>query len=1184
MVATTAEEARPVRAAGVHKTTRDANNHLERGVSRGSTSRVAPAERAEELSAAAVTRRRHSTGSVSPPQTGRRRSSFLVDLARAMKQTNGNSTNTVDERGGGGVPDIPQKFNALFEHLCGEKHTTAIAVEASVAAWRLEHLGEIDDARVLSFFDDALPSMMVQHIQLEKNHRVATKKTVCWTVLLTLFDTLSDYSAYVVLEMAGSGYATPMLVILMVSMMMQALTVRFVTKEGPIATAGALLGLKPILDGINIVFGIPPRAGAIESLAAFGFTRVIEAASESIPFAVMQSLALMERRSVAQWISFAISVVNIAHAVASVDYSFDTNPGYRAAEPLLYGYYPPGARGDGLFAAITIFALGYVTAKLVALAVFGTVAGAFLALVLVGESAILLLARFAVDNWRWFNAAGDNASFSMLFHFLLVYPTFIAAPFPFGRHPFFLTPRIYLGLITWTLLVSNPLMLVLSFRYYEIPPSIGHPWIIWAIWGSATIFSVLAALLSFVLIEPDFRDTFYRHRPMRKHVREGHWVRSTKWDGTQIACNDDLDAVRAWTLQKFAKAYWPVDLARQWVRDGWAQWLSTQPPWLTDEWRERVPLEEWLAGSSGNDGDSAVVSMTKQEAIFRQIVRTPPWDLNAREFEAFLDKRFVNSTELSSATSEMAKRGQLAHQVVGAGGVGLLARCCTSRDEKSPWVQISHAVDGKPLRGHVIRIQQLTNVLCASGLPFYYQLYVASASQSPLHGYDFVKPMAQKPHYQLLLVRDRETGQLAILTLTSFGNLECTQMGREKMILPDIQKAGDVSEFTTSLYHWGSTGNVMFILGEYCGGGPLTRRIKPHVGIESDEDFWRLAFQLAQGLVDLHIAGLVKMDVRVRSTVRSQIIPLSSESHLHATMTSLSLAQAQNAMLTDDGDVRYGHLGLHYVDDVPSFKYGSYRSTGSNLSGQSGPETDVDSVALLLYCMSSGDQKKTDLSTRPVDGLLAKIRDPLKRELISRSLLAAKKASAEELVRIVSELAPFDVRSFSKSTRGLIEVEQRAKAAGVEEARRAAKLQAATPCVMICDPGNGIDCEISLVQLRALRDLGHVEPLGVIANLWPSSERARLLRGTLDVLGMHHVPVGIGSDGGASDGQTEQVWESAQSYITTPGSEREGSIVTGQQLLQMVFERAAPASITLLCTSSLKDAAIFLRDSGEPFK
>ena len=827
------------------------------------TTRVAPAERSGSSTGV---RRRHSTGSLKPLSYNRRRSSVLADLARAVKQAMPASDDTTaDAAHDDGAPDIPQTFNALFERLCDERHTNAAAVEALVVAWRRENFGTIDDPRILSFFDDALPSTMARHIQLEKNHRVAKKKTVFWTVMLTFFDTISDYSAYVVLEIADSSYATPMLVVLMVSMVMQALVAQLLTKEGPIATVGALLGLKPILDGINIVFGIPPRAGAMFSLAAFGYTRTVETSTESIPFAIMQALALMEHRSTAQWISFAISVGNIAHAVASVDYSFDTNPFFRALEPLCYGCYLPGARGDGLFAATTTFAFGYVTAKLVALAVFGTVARASLALVLVGESATLLLARFAIANWRWYNSAGDSTILSLLIHFLVIYPLMLAAPFPLARHPFILSPLLYTGFITWALFVANPLMLALAFRYYEIPPEIS-PWVIWAIWGSATILSVLAAIVSFVLVEPDLRGTFYQHRTMGKHVREFYWVRSTKWDGTPVTCNDDLDAVRAYVIREYAKAYWPMDLARQWVREGWARWLlEPQPEWFTAEWQERISADEWLAGSSHADGGSAiVVPMTRQEATFRRVVgHTPPWDLNARDLETYLEEWFVKSTTLSSAKSEIVKRGHLSHQIASAGGVGLLERCCTT-GSASPWVQISHAANGTPLRGDETCIQQLTNALCSAGLSFYYQLYIASVSHSPLHGYTFVKPVVQNVDYELSLVRNRQTEQLAMLTLTSFDKLERTQMAREEKTLSDIERACAVSEFVSSLYHWGSNGTVVYILGEFCGGGPLTRRIKPHVGIESKEVFWRLAFQLVQGIVDIHAAGLDRMGIQVR--------------------------------------------------------------------------------------------------------------------------------------------------------------------------------------------------------------------------------------------------------------------------------------------------------------------------------
>ena len=146
-----------------------------------------------------------------------------------------------------------------------------------------------------------------------------------------------------------------------------------------------------------------------------------------------------------------------------------------------------------MFASTTIVALGYVTAKLVAFAVFGTVAvaGRSLAFVLAGESATLLLVLVTIGNWRFYNLAGDTTILNLLAHFIGVYPIMLAAPFPFCRNPFFLTPVLYAGFIVFTLFVTNPLILALSFQYFEVPPAI-TPWVIWAILGCATILSVLA--------------------------------------------------------------------------------------------------------------------------------------------------------------------------------------------------------------------------------------------------------------------------------------------------------------------------------------------------------------------------------------------------------------------------------------------------------------------------------------------------------------------------------------------------------------------------------------------------------------------------------------------------------------------------------------------------------------------
>ena len=67
----------------------------------------------------------------------------------------------------------------------------------------------------------------------------------------------------------------------------------------------------------------------------------------------------------------------------------------------------------------------------------------------------------------------------------------------------------------------------------------------------------------------------------------------------------------------------------------------------------------------------------------------------------------------------------------------------------------------------------------------------------------------------------------------------------------------------TSLFHWGASATVVYVIGEYCEGGPLSAHIKPDIGIKDDEEFWRLAFQLAHGVNDIHRTGLTRMDIHV---------------------------------------------------------------------------------------------------------------------------------------------------------------------------------------------------------------------------------------------------------------------------------------------------------------------------------
>ena len=139
---------------------------------------------------------------------------------------------------------------------------------------------------------------------------------------------------------------------------------------------------------------------------------------------------------------------------------------------------------------------------------------------------------------------------------------------------------------------------------------------------------------------------------------------------------------------------------------------------------------------------------------------------------------------------------------------------------------------------------------------------------------------------------------------------------------------------------------------------------------------------------------------------------------------------------------------------------------------------------------------------------------------------------------------------------------------------------APVPLVLISDPGQDLDDEMSYIMLRYLVKKGLVELRGIICTLAPAFDRARLCRGTLDLLGLHDCPVGIGTDGGDQEGlHTAKCFaESASSYMPAAASESCSTLTPGRGLLYRLYCEAEPKSLTLAIIASLKDAALFLRD------
>lgn len=141
------------------------------------------------------------------------------------------------------------------------------------------------------------------------------------------------------------------------------------------------------------------------------------------------------------------------------------------------------------------------------------------------------------------------------------------------------------------------------------------------------------------------------------------------------------------------------------------------------------------------------------------------------------------------------------------------------------------------------------------------------------------------------------------------------------------------------------------------------------------------------------------------------------------------------------------------------------------------------------------------------------------------------------------------------------------------------------PMIVISDPGQDLDDEMSFIMLRYLEEQGMVELRGVIATLTPAFDRARLCRGCLDLLGLKSVPIGVGTDGGDLKGQHRaSTFEgSAASYMPEVHSESASYLEPGSRLLFRLYDEAASDSIRLVIIASLKDPALFLRDNEAIF-
>ena len=222
--------------------------------------------------------------------------------------------------------------------------------------------------------------------------------------------------------------------------------------------------------------------------------------------------------------------------------------------------------------ALGVFEIGFACSKLFAVAVLGGESPVVLAAWLVSECAALLLVRVRLGNWRAYFPAGDSALFSLFVH-TAEYFLMLASPFFILRHPHVLTPCVYTGFVTWTLLGANPLMLALADYLAEGGRADNVEDLRPTILGATTALTGFGAACVFAAMDERYRSTFYKHTTLAMYLRSEYWnahhKTTLRMKGEVLrGCNHDL--VRAYeAIGEYARCYWPMDLVEPFVRENW---------------------------------------------------------------------------------------------------------------------------------------------------------------------------------------------------------------------------------------------------------------------------------------------------------------------------------------------------------------------------------------------------------------------------------------------------------------------------------------------------------------------------------------------------------------------------------------------------------------------------------------
>ena len=201
---------------------------------------------------------------------------------------------------------------------------------------------------------------------------------------------------------------------------------------------------KPIFDTWNVVAERPLSVGSVNPVRALAITRIFEVVLDSLPQAFWQGYAIVRLdpsdRSTLMWASLIFSALSVAYMAMIFERDIDTSANYRKLFVKVHGYFPSSKLRKNMVAlGIFLFISGFMTSKLIALAVIGVASSSgtsyTLTIWLTSECAVLFGLRWVSEGTFRFNVPGFDSGLGSLFVHVTMYLNFLACPSPYARFP-----------------------------------------------------------------------------------------------------------------------------------------------------------------------------------------------------------------------------------------------------------------------------------------------------------------------------------------------------------------------------------------------------------------------------------------------------------------------------------------------------------------------------------------------------------------------------------------------------------------------------------------------------------------------------------------------------------------------------------------------------------------------------